>query len=373
MIQGRATTEGTARYRDRFRESRSGDHFENRQGLWISSVGLGTYLGEPDEADDRAYEEATARALTGGCNVLDSAINYRFQRSERSLGRAIRGLVEQDKLRRDEFLVATKGGFVPFDGGYPDDPAAWVRSTFLEPGLMVPGDLVAGCHCMTPAYLDHQFEASRVNLGLEAVDIYYVHNPETQLQEIGRDEFRRRLRAAFRLLEGKVAEGKLGLYGAATWDGFRKPPGDPARLSLAEVLEDAAAAAREAGSGEHHFGAVQLPLNLAMPEALLAPTQEPLEGRGSGPRPFLESAAPAGLILMASASILQGHLPARIPSDLAARIPGADHRPGGDEERRARDREPGRGRLSQDLPRGVPRPHGPAAVTPAPRPAMASI
>jgi aryl-alcohol dehydrogenase-like predicted oxidoreductase len=331
MIPGRATEEGTARYRSRFQSATAPDHFRQARGLWLSSIGLGTYLGEPTEEDDAAYEDAVRAALLAGSNVLDTAINYRFQRSERSVGAALRALVEEGGVARDEIVVATKGGFIPFDGGYPDDPSEYVRKTFLRPGIIKPSDIVADCHCLAPGYVDHQFEASRRNLGLETLDIYYLHNPETQLRTVGESELLSRLKAAFEVLEKKVLEGRLGIYGTATWDGYRLPPGQPGRLDLAGVLRAAADAARTFGSTGHHFGAVQLPLNLAMPEALARPTQTPAgpdgrppEGHGEAPAPFLAAAAHARLVVMASASILQGHLPPKVTPDLAARIPGGE-------------------------------------------------
>ena len=71
-----ATEAGTARYRDRFAGEASPDHFGRARDLWLSSIGLGTYLGEPDERDDRAYRQATVHAVKNGCNVIDSAISW---------------------------------------------------------------------------------------------------------------------------------------------------------------------------------------------------------------------------------------------------------------------------------------------------------
>jgi len=89
-----ATPEGTARYVARFAGRVAQGHFRQAQGLWVSSIGLGTYLGDPDDATDRAYVEAVKRAVRLGCNVIDTAINYRFQRSERAIGQALRELLE---------------------------------------------------------------------------------------------------------------------------------------------------------------------------------------------------------------------------------------------------------------------------------------
>jgi aryl-alcohol dehydrogenase-like predicted oxidoreductase len=156
-----------------------------------SKLGLGTYLGPDDDATDRLYEAAIARALELGINVLDAAINYRNQRSERAIGRVLRG------VRREQVIVATKAGFVPFDGRRPADPRAFIEETYVKPGAMSWDDLVAGCHVMTPRWLRDQLARSLANLGVAKIDVYYLHNPEMQLEEVPPDEFLRRARAAF--------------------------------------------------------------------------------------------------------------------------------------------------------------------------------
>ena len=92
MLTGRATPEATARYRDRHPTLRDAGHFRQLPPvageLWLSSIGLGTYLGEPDDAADVEYTQAIVAALRSGINVLDTAINYRHQRSERNIGEA---------------------------------------------------------------------------------------------------------------------------------------------------------------------------------------------------------------------------------------------------------------------------------------------
>ena len=88
---GGASAEGTKEYvADRVREGVSQKHFRSAQGLWLSSIGLGTYLGRNDETTDDLYRRAVVRSVEMGCNVLDTAINYRCQRSERSVADALR-------------------------------------------------------------------------------------------------------------------------------------------------------------------------------------------------------------------------------------------------------------------------------------------
>ncbi len=304
-LPGCATPDGTDRYRQRFAAKVADGHFRRYHGLWLSSIGLGTYLGDEDDRTDERYRGAVTRAVELGCNVLDSAINYRHQRSERAVGEALRSLVRSGRAARDEIVVATKGGFIPFDGGYPADPRAYFQERFIRPGILRPEDVVAGCHCMTPAYLRHQLERSRQNLGLECVDIYYIHNPETQLQEASRDEFRQRLREAFHALEDAVAQGLMRMYGTATWNGYRQPPTARDYLSLPELVE----LAREVAGPDHHFKVIQLPHNLGMPEALTRTNQQ-VDGEWVS---VLEAAARLGILAMASASILQGQVARNLP------------------------------------------------------------
>lgn len=297
MIAGRATAEGTAAFSQR-NTGIAASSWRNALGLTLSSIGLGTYLGNPDDRDDARYSEAAIRATERGINVIDSAINYRFQRSERSIGTAITSAIQNGKISRKELLVCSKGGFLSGDGDQPS--RAWFERTFITPGIATADDIVGGCHCMTPKYLRHELEQSRKNLGLETIDVYYVHNPETQIPEVGADEFYRRLTEAFRTLEACVQEGSIGVYGTATWNGYRVPPEDPSHLSLERVLDSA----RSAGGESHHFRVIQFPFNTAMTEALTQPTQS-WHGRRV---PLLEATQEAGLTVFTSGPLLQGRL-----------------------------------------------------------------
>ena len=305
-----ATTEGTARYRERFRGAAAGGHFRFEQHLWLSSIGTGTYLGDWDEETDRAYADAVTRAVELGANVIDTAANYRFQRSERSVGEALGRLAGQG-FARDELVVCTKGGYLPFDSQPPAGQAgvrAYVEETFVKAGVAELSDIVAGSHCMTPRYLAHQVAQSLRNMGLETVDVYYVHNPETQLQVVTPEEFDARLRAAFEQLERERAEGRVRFYGVATWNGFRLPEGKRGYHALERMFE----LAREAGGDEHGFRFVQLPFNLAMPEALVLENQ-PFRGARLS---LLEAAKALGVTVVASASILQGKVARDLPEHI---------------------------------------------------------
>jgi aryl-alcohol dehydrogenase-like predicted oxidoreductase len=309
-----ATPEGTRRYADRLKDHVSPQHFRDAQGLMTSSIGLGTYLGEPDAATDEAYRAAVVRAVDLGVNVIDTAINYRFQRSERSIGQALRDLASSGKASRDELIIATKAGYLTFDSAVPEDPRHYIQDTLICTGVIDPCDITAGSHCMTPRYLENQIHRSLDNLGIDAIDIFYIHNPETQLSDIDRDEFIRRLRMAFEYLEGAVLEGRIRQYGLATWNAFRVP--HSARDSVS--IEAAVLCAHSIAADKHHFRYLQLPYNLGMPEAF-ARSNQVVDGHSMT---ILEACRHLGISVMASASMLQSKLSTGLPSVISEQLPG---------------------------------------------------
>src|SRR5687767_8782956 len=294
---------GTARYRARFKDAAEG-HFRQVQDLWMSSIGVGTYLGQPDEQTDQRYTDAVVRAVELGVNVIDTAANYRFQRSERSIGTALTELQVRG-FSRDELVICTKGGYLPFDGAPPRDVRQYVEDNFIKTGIASWGDIAGGSHCMTPRYLENQLEQSLRNMELDCVDVYYVHNPESQLSAVSSEEFARRLRAAFEFLEQSVAQGKIRNYGVATWNGFRVEPNARGYHSLGQMVE----VARDIAGDSHHFRFIQLPVNLAMPEALFFQNQKV----GDEWLTVTDAAHKFGVTVIASGSILQGQVARGLP------------------------------------------------------------
>jgi aryl-alcohol dehydrogenase-like predicted oxidoreductase len=298
------TQEGTAHYRDRFAAIARPSHFREAQGLWLSSIGLGTYLGNPSDEVDKRYTRAVIRAVEVGANVVDTAANYRFQRSELSIGAALRQLSGRG-FGRDEILICTKGGYLPFQGAPPNDVRKYVEDTFINPGIATWGEIAGGSHCMSPRYLENQLDQSLRNMGLSCVDVYYVHNPESQLAAVSADQFWTRIRAAFEFLEQSVANGKIKNYGVATWNGFR---GEPDTRDY-HSLETMVGIARAIAGDEHHFRFIQLPVNLAMPEALFFQNQK----LGDDYVSTVEAAQSFGITVIASGSILQGQVTRGLP------------------------------------------------------------
>lgn len=315
--QLRATPAGTAKFQAHFESQFAADYFRPTTfGLSVSSIGIGTYLGDTSDADDAAYEGAIRHAFARGINLIDTAINYRGQRSERAVGAAIQRALSAGEIARNQIVVCSKGGYIPLDRNPPatrEQYHAYVRREFIDTEIIAPDELVGGGHSLAPRFLRYCLAKSRQNLGLRSIDVYYVHNPEQQLQSVSPTELRTRLRAAFAVLEEAAGRGEIGVYGCATWDGLRVPPGEPGHLSLEMLVE----IARELAGDAHHFRVVQVPINLAMIEAVRAPTQ-PVDGQLVT---VLDAAAALGVNVIASATLMQAKLSNGLPEPVRQALP----------------------------------------------------
>jgi aryl-alcohol dehydrogenase-like predicted oxidoreductase len=300
-----ATPVGTANYFKR--ASVHSSKIKSFDGLLVSALGAGTYLGAADEETDAQYKQFLLQAGLDGINFFDTASHYRAGRSEKVLGRAIELLAARG-VDRDRLVLATKGGYIPFDGSEEEFPH-WLRTHYLDRGLFRESDLAGTNHCIHPSFLEEQIELSLENLKTGCIDLYYLQNPEVQLEAFGEEEFYKRCREAFSLLEKKIEEKKIGRFGIATWNGFRKKKG---ALQLSRLLS----AAQEVAGESHHFKAIQLPLNLIMIEALQFKNQ--LIGKEK--KTILQAALESGISVMASSPLMQSQV-SLLPRRLFEKLP----------------------------------------------------
>ena len=269
MITGYATASGTANYAKAHSDV-SKNHFKQFDCLMLSSIGVGTYLGNPDEQTDLLVKEAIVKSVNLGINVIDTAINYRSQKAERSVGKAITQLIEEDKARRDEIFISTKNGYITNDGDVKEEFWQNIQNTLVKSGVIKSGDISSGYHCMSIPYLQDQLQRSLKNLGLECIDLMYLHNAaEGQLQDISKDEFMKKLKNVFEFYESQRKIGAIRYYGMATWDCFRVPQEHPQYLSIFDVVK----IAKEAGGEKNGFKFIQLPYNMYLDQALTVKNQ----------------------------------------------------------------------------------------------------
>lgn len=294
LLPGHASMQGNGRFVARF-AMHTDAFYRAAQDLIVSSLGIGTYSATMDQCGDAPYTEAVYAALSNGINLIDTSLNYCHQRSEHNVGAALRRFIQRDAGQRDEVVLCTKGGYLV--------PDAITIETILG------DDIAGGIHCIAPAFLADQIQRSRRNLGVDTIDIYYVHNPDLQLAYVSPPELLERIRRAFVQLEMAVEQGDIRYYGIATWHGFQG--GEPG-LSLRAL----AALARGIAGEEHHFRFIELPVNMGMQETLTKPGQE----QGN----FFEVAAELGISVIGSAGLFQGRLVRDLPDDMGELLPGLE-------------------------------------------------
>lgn len=315
-IEGHATAEGTARFASRFAD-RPG-HFRTPDRLTLSSIGLGTRPASGDGTDDLLLRSAVPAALDLGLNVVDTALSFRAQRSERALGAALRRALAEGRAARDEVVVISKAGYLTVDPDrvrHYDDARRYLVETYVRTGLVDPDGLVDGMHCLEPAFLSDQIDRSRRNLGLSTVDLYCVQDPELQLAALGPTRFREVLTRAFEALERAVDEGRIGAYGLSTWSGLLVPHTERGHLSLVDLFD----VALEAGGPGHHLRAIQVPYGVAVGEAFGLASQFGPEVRSAS---LLESLDGTGTAVFAAAPLARGRAVRGFPPEVAELLPG---------------------------------------------------
>ncbi len=162
-------------------------------GLEVYPIAFGAWElgGEWGDFDEQQAIAAIRQARELGVNLFDTALGYGFGASEQLLGRALRG--DLDK-RRDEVVIATKGGLRMTDDG--------ARGLVRDAS---PDSLRAG------------LEASLRSLGIDYVDIYQVHWPDPNVA------FAETAAALEELVqEGKIRHVGVSNYDAAQMDEFTR-------------------------------------------------------------------------------------------------------------------------------------------------------
>lgn len=294
-----ATKEGTFSYLKQFPKY-SRDFYRFDGDVFVSSLGLGTFRKEPYREENYIvnYKDSVKTALLNGINLVDTAINYRYQVSEIEIGEAIAELIAEQKVSREQLVITSKAGFLPLEFPFPENPYSWITQNVIDKNLALKEDIVVDQHCMTPAYLRWSAEESLKNLQLETIDIFFLHNPEVQLGYVSYKELKKRIKKAFELFEKLVDEGKIRHYGIASWNGFLYDEMHTEYLSL----QDMVSLAEEVGGKGHHFKYIQSPYNIAKTDAYSFSNQKGPDGRYYT---LMQAVHGYGLKMMASSSLLQ--------------------------------------------------------------------
>lgn len=150
-------------------------------GLNVSRICFGTWQagGDWGSVDENEIVSSIRTAREVGINFFDTAQAYGFGASERLLGKA---LADDIRSRRDEIVIATKGG-LRMDGKrlVRDASPAWLRAGVVS---------------------------SLKALGTDYIDLYQVHwpDPATPIHETAT------------VLDELVREGKIHFVGVSNFD-----------------------------------------------------------------------------------------------------------------------------------------------------------
>ena len=299
MLKGHATTSGTKQFMQKYAQHTS--NYVQFDGLYLSNVGMGTYLGDPDSSTDEMVVQAVKDSADAGINVFDTAINYRSQKAERSLGRALKTLHESGKVSRDSVFVCTKGGYVTHDADVTVDFWQYVKQQYIDRGIIPENGISSQYHCMEVSFLESQLHASLANLDVDCIDLLYLHNlMEGQHQDVSRDDILSRLHDIMEWYETQRTKGHIKYYGLATWDSFRVDSTDPNYLNLESIIR----MATKIGGKDHGMRFVQLPYNMYFDQALRSSTQT-VRGRAVS---FLQAAKMLNVGVFTSVPFMQGKL-----------------------------------------------------------------
>ncbi|HKX21489.1 MAG TPA: aldo/keto reductase [Nitrososphaeraceae archaeon] len=272
-VAGYATSEGTRKFMENaIKNGIANSHFRSFNNLNFSSLGIGTYLGQLTLEDDEDLENAIYQSLkSGAMNVIDTAINYRSMKSEKNIGHAIKKLIQDKIISRDQIFISTKNGYITNDGDYPRiDVLEYMQKMFISQGIIDSKDISSGYNVLNPNYIQKCIDKSLTNMQLDTIDLVYIHNAyESWFQDISRSEFNEKIRRVFQVYEEYRSQNKIRYYGMATWTCFRLPRSEEGYLSL----EDMVKIAEDVGGKDHGFRFIQLPYNLAYREAYLLKNQ----------------------------------------------------------------------------------------------------
>jgi uncharacterized protein YyaL (SSP411 family)/aryl-alcohol dehydrogenase-like predicted oxidoreductase len=270
-LPGSATVEGTARYASRaIHAARGGMKPEQafislgRTGLTVSRLGFGTYRVDGREPEHR---QALLQAIRAGCNLIDTSTNYMDGESERLIGSVLGELAQSGDIDRSEVVLVSKIGYV--QGHNLTQAKAREKAGKPYPDMVKYGEGI--WHCIHPQFLADQLAQSLDRLGVAALDVCLLHNPEYFLsaaapertEEVAaiRQQFYERMELAFEYFERQVNAERLGWYGVSS-NTLTADPADSAATSLSRMLTAAESAARRAGAARSHFAVVQCPMNL---------------------------------------------------------------------------------------------------------------
>lgn len=258
-IKGYATVKDTRKYFERkkiaLEKTKSNNYFTSLP------IAMGTFIGDFSDEDSRKYEESLTYGINKGVNFIDTAICYRGMRSEKDVGRVLQRLfTEKADIKRNEIIISSKAGIIFGDISVPIRPIEYLENILIGEGIVKVEDINITeqfRHTLNPRFYEHAIEKSKENLGIDTIDIHYIHEPEASKSVMESEVFYSKLEKLFEFYESQVEKGNIVNYGMATWSAFITMENSKEYISLEKVVDIAKKVAGE----KHHFKFIQLNYN----------------------------------------------------------------------------------------------------------------
>ncbi|MDE6751122.1 MAG: aldo/keto reductase [Lachnospiraceae bacterium] len=237
----------------------------------IPKIGLGTHLGSFSGEDSKQYIDAIIFAVKNGFTMIDTAINYRGMRSEKDVGNAVNTLISSDIIKREDIFIASKAGLLFGDITSGRNPMKYLHEV-LEPKGIQLSDF---CECeglyqtLNPDFFEIALQISLQNLGVDTIDVHYIHLPEITRAGLTEDKFYERIAKLFAWYEDKVKEGNIRFYGLALEMLAMEPEEEKWYIDIERVNQ----IAQEISNESSHFKYIQIPYNIQYPYAAYVQNQ----------------------------------------------------------------------------------------------------
>lgn len=162
QLKGYCSELGSDKYyrRSQYDDAEMEVHPENfktpfNSNIKLSSLGIGTYIGQPDDYTDYLmYDAIKNGVLSGGINHIDTAPNYRYMKSERTVGKVLSTLDNKYGIKRSELFISTKVGYIPEDADKLISRREMTEKLIKD--FKVPEDEIVkeSGHCLHPSFLE---------------------------------------------------------------------------------------------------------------------------------------------------------------------------------------------------------------------------
>jgi aryl-alcohol dehydrogenase-like predicted oxidoreductase len=266
LIKGWAGVNETRNFAIANEKKSVGSYKYDISGLTLSTIGIGTYEGGQFVEVDDAGVLAIYESVKHGVNVLDTSAN---QKSEKTVGKALSLLLSSGIICRQSLFLSIKAGNL-FNDTQNNTFESRPQSADPQSNDLPAADGANAKYCITPDCLERYLTTSRLNLGVDTIDVFYISNAaETLLDVLERGDFMQMLNASFSYLETQRSQNRIRYYGMSTWNCFTSDRYANVYLSL----HDVAALAASVGGANHGFRYIQVPVSVTLPGAVRKQSQ----------------------------------------------------------------------------------------------------